>query len=57
VRAVVGLLALLGTGRRTRLSVALVAIIGFVIQARPSPSVLSESRSRLITNGPGLPVW
>lgn len=38
--AVFGLLALLRAGPRTRVLVALLALVGFVILARPSPSVL-----------------
>ncbi|HEY2207103.1 MAG TPA: ComEC/Rec2 family competence protein [Pseudonocardia sp.] len=37
---VLGLLTLLGAGRRTRVVVAVLALVGFVILARPSPSVL-----------------
>jgi competence protein ComEC len=38
--AVVGLLALLGAGPRARAVGALIALVGFVILVRPSPSVL-----------------
>lgn len=40
VGAVFGLLTLLRAGPRTRVAVALIALVGFVILARPSPSVL-----------------
>lgn len=40
VGAVFGLLALLRVGPRTRVTVGLIALVGFVVLARPSPSVL-----------------